>query len=348
MLASLAAAPAAQQPTGGLHLVFTDRSPLSPMKEMARRPTLVPMAPDAEKLEYDLARESFEAFVPPAYRPQTPFGLFVFISADKAEVPSGWLDVLARRKLILVSANNSGNGRTFPIRIGLALDAVHNLAQHYNIDPARVYIGGFSGGAGAASIAVTAFPDVFKGGYFMMGGVMFYGVRATGPDTFESTVLAPDWTGDVDDLKKNLRLVIMTGQDDAAGRPPSRVSYQSLYLDAFERSYYFEIPHYGHMQPDATWFEKGLAALESAQPNKPPTTAPTKSSRPDPAQIAQARRYLATALLASQHRKTAEARKHAQTVIDDYPTTASAAQARELLKKLDAPTSRASSPPRTR
>jgi hypothetical protein len=120
LVQALKAAPPASRPapTGHLHLSFTERSPFSPIKQMATRPSLTRFAADEKKLEYDLAQESFEAVIPRSYKPARAQGLFVFISADKAEIPPAWIDTLARRDLIFISANNSGNRRLFPARMG--------------------------------------------------------------------------------------------------------------------------------------------------------------------------------------------------------------------------------------
>jgi hypothetical protein len=144
--ASAAEAGRAAAATGRLRLTFAERSPLSTLDGVCRAAKLDPrkeFTPEnREKWNYDLAQESFEAFIPRGYNPKVPYGLFVFISPGEAHVPRGWIDALGRHKLIWVSANNTGNSRGIPIRMGLALDAAHNMVKRYNLDQSRIYIGG--------------------------------------------------------------------------------------------------------------------------------------------------------------------------------------------------------------
>jgi predicted esterase len=47
------------------------------------------------------------------------------------------------------------------------------LARTYALDPERVYVGGFSGGAHVATIVATGKPELFKGGLFIGGAVVW-------------------------------------------------------------------------------------------------------------------------------------------------------------------------------
>jgi poly(3-hydroxybutyrate) depolymerase len=44
------------------------------------------------------------------------------------------------------------------------------MKRLYRIDENRICVSGFSAGAGLASQLVCGYPDVFRGGYFLMGG----------------------------------------------------------------------------------------------------------------------------------------------------------------------------------
>ena len=80
-------------------------------------------------LDYDLSSQTFEVVVPHSYRPGQPHGLLVWMGVS--EFSPVWLDVLARHKLILVSANTmKGHVARYPA----PLDAVHNLKKRYRID----------------------------------------------------------------------------------------------------------------------------------------------------------------------------------------------------------------------
>ena len=93
------------------------------------------------------------------------WGVIVWCDAGKgARLPRDLVELLAKKKLIAAAAYNAGNDRGVGVRIGLALDAVHNLRQQYaGLDTHRTYVGGISGGAKVAEMAAMAFPEVFDG-----------------------------------------------------------------------------------------------------------------------------------------------------------------------------------------
>jgi hypothetical protein len=188
---------------------------------------------------------------------------------------------------------------------------------------------------------VRAYPDVFSGGCFLMGG-SFYRNRKREDGTWEPTVQPSEptaWNGPLDRLRKDLKLVIIKAERDATWTAAEgRADYESLLLDGFERVSFIEVPRLGHTHPNASWLEKGIVALESP-PKKPPATAPTSARGALPSQQAQARRILATGqrLLESKPPSPKSARPFFQRVLDEYPATPAAAQARELLIKHGAP-----------
>ena len=73
------------------------------------------------------------------------------------------------------------------------------LARDYSLDPARVYIGGFSGGAHVATMVATGKPELFKGGIFV-GGAVAWGDE-----------LPPS----IDEVRKN-PYVFIAGSNDVA------------------------------------------------------------------------------------------------------------------------------------
>jgi len=311
-------------------------------------------------LDYDLSSQTFEVVVPHSYRPELPHGLFVWMGVS--EFSPAWLDTLARYRLILVSANTvKSHVAPYPA----PLDAVHNLKKRYRVDENRLYASGFSAGGAMAAMMVRGYPDVFRGGLFLMGGY-FYHRHKTPNGRGEPTVEAPfpAWKGPLDQIKESVKLVIMKGGNDPEWTPQEGQSdYQGLWLDGFIHVSYLEVPKLGHMHPDASWFERGVAALDQSKPLTPPIISPTKDPHPQPGQIAQAQRILATAQffleakvsywekqpskrgqdIKDKIRKSNrdKARKFLQQVLDDYPTTPAAAQARRLLSGMDQNDSRA-------
>jgi predicted esterase len=320
-------------------LTFTERSPLSNFGEMAKRPALKGFDRGAEQVDYKIGDESFSAFIPKTYKAGVPHGLFVFISAGPAVLTPGWGGVCARHKLIFVCPDNAGNDRDARVRMALALDAVHNMKARYAIDERRVFLGGFSGGASAASWLISGFDNVFRGGGVFMGGGMFYDY-CTDERTrrITATLLGPARGGDfANSVRKDLPVVLLVGVNDKLARDLHRASYEGLTLDGFPRATLLEVPQMGHTHPPAPWFEKAVAALD--RPHKlasKPSTQPGATTRglSATAQAAQANRLVATGKRQLSREQFESARSYFQRVIDDYPATPSAATARAMLDKL--------------
>jgi hypothetical protein len=355
--ASLPGAEASKSPpaTGSLRLTFTESSPLSSNPVLLQRLDLTNQPASMDLLgDYHLQSHPLEVVVPRTYRPTQAHGVFVWMGVS--DFPPAWLESLARHRLILVCANiRQGHVAPYPA----ALDAVHNVKRLYRVDEQRVYASGFSAGGQLAAIMVRAFPDVFHGGLFLMGGYFYHCHRpfkGQGEPTVESP--SPAWKGPMDEIKQNMRLVIMKGGSDPEWTPEEgRSDYQGLWLDGFRRVTYLEVRGLGHTHPDTLWFERGLAALEESKPLTSPIVTPTKEPRPLPGQIAQAQRILATAQfyleapatyyekqptrkgkeVTERMRKSNQerARTYLQRVLDEYPTAPAAVQARALLSGMD-------------
>jgi pimeloyl-ACP methyl ester carboxylesterase len=136
---------------------------LSPL-EAARLPQLLAQAGKGlSEQAIDLGREKFALFVPSA-APPGGYGLIVFVPPWNAPaIPDGWAEVLERYGIIFVAAAQSGNdasvlGRREP----LAILAEQNVVRRYPVNPARIYISGFSGGSRVALRLALGYADVFR------------------------------------------------------------------------------------------------------------------------------------------------------------------------------------------
>ena len=170
-----AAAPAQTATSGTLSQVsFNSYSPLSGVSELARR--LFSPLKDAElektlssgaqfrQQPVDLSHETFALYVPPR-EPAGGYGLIVFVPPwNAARLPDGWGPELDQYGMIFVSAARSGNDQGVLLRREpLAILAEANVAQRYRIDPARIYVAGFSGGSRVALKLALGYPDIFRG-----------------------------------------------------------------------------------------------------------------------------------------------------------------------------------------
>lgn len=175
LLASVPAAADAPR-TGAYQTSFDQITPLAGGVEIFKR-MLHPLVYEQKIAEYhptvdqviDPSREHWQIFVPEDYDGNTPYGVLVWVAPwDTLGMPSGWQSVLKAHHLIFVSAGNSGNDQSVPMRrVPLALTGLVNIESRYKTDPARLYIAGFSGGGITASVIAAAYPDVFTGGMFV-------------------------------------------------------------------------------------------------------------------------------------------------------------------------------------
>ena len=121
----------------------------------------------SSRIPYDLdpRAERFYVHVPNSYSDRVHYGLIVYIdpSDQITAEPSGWADVLDRRRLLFVAPLNAGNDQAIERRWGLGVLAALEMMRHYSIDPNRVYVSGLSGGARVAGQLGFFQPDVFRG-----------------------------------------------------------------------------------------------------------------------------------------------------------------------------------------
>lgn len=162
--------------TGAYQTSFDQTTLLAGGIEVFKR-MLHPMAYAEKVAEYhppegqviDPAKEHWQVYVPEDYDGSTPYGVLVWVSpGDGIGIPFGWQSALKAHHLIYVSAGDSGNDQSVPMRrVPLALTGLVNITARYKTDPARLYIGGFSGGGVTASVIAAAYADVFSGGAFV-------------------------------------------------------------------------------------------------------------------------------------------------------------------------------------
>ncbi|MBL9133288.1 MAG: hypothetical protein JNG86_18905, partial [Verrucomicrobiaceae bacterium] len=150
-------------------ITFSESPPHSDALEVKLRLSAAETPP-----AYDVKKETFDILLPKNFRKDDPHGLFIWISAsDKPVIPAEWEPVLAEMKLIFIGAHKSGNPRSVFDRMRLAIDANFNVRKLATIDPARVIVSGFSGGARVASMLGVCYADIFPATICFMG-VNFY------------------------------------------------------------------------------------------------------------------------------------------------------------------------------
>jgi predicted esterase len=167
----------ADGPRTGLYTTsFTETTPLAEQREVAQRmlhrivyeqDLAQGSLPSGQSI--DPAKESWHVYVPDGYTGSEPYGVLVWVAPyDSGEIAYGWQGQLSDHKLIYVAADKSGNDQgVMDRRVPLALTGLANIEAQYKVDPARIYVGGFSGGGVTASRIAAAYSDVFTGGLFV-------------------------------------------------------------------------------------------------------------------------------------------------------------------------------------
>lgn len=277
----LAGPPSAGEMRGDV--VFSDYGALASNPELVRRLvsplTAMHMALDlagsGKKMatqSVDLAAERFLLYVP-RKRPGERYGLLVFVPPwEDARLPQGWGSVLDQFGLIYVSAARSGNtqsvlGRREP----LALLAAENIMRQFPVDPERVYIAGFSGGARVALRLVLGYPDLFRGA-----------IVNAGSDPIGSADM-PLPPADLFLAFQQAHLVYVTGARDDAHVTDDLMSVRSMHHWCMFNVESFLEPGVGHEVAAASALRRSLDDLAAA-------------TQPDPGKLAACRSALDTEL----------------------------------------------------
>ena len=276
----LLAAHPARGETGLLRdVVFADYTPLSSNLELARR-LLTPLAAatlpervagSGKRLAeqpIELSEERFIVYVPAA-PPRQGYGLLAFVPPwPEASLPPRWAATLDRQGVIFVSAARSGNDASvLARREPLALLAAHNLMRRYPVDPERVYVGGFSGGARVAMRLALGYPDLFRGAILNAGSDPIGGAEIPLPprDLFMR-------------FQSSTRIVYVTGERDDPHVSDDSVSMQSMRHWCVFGLESFTTPFVGHAVADAAALSRALEALRARTPTDPDKLARCRST----------------------------------------------------------------------
>jgi len=196
----------------------------------------------------DQTQMSFSLFVPEGYDPANPPGILVYISPAKTEsVPRSWRRVLEEENLIFISANGAGNKAQTNRRLFNAMLASRAVNMHYETDPDRRYLSGFSGGARVSSIAVETMPNFFNGAIFIGGAFNWHG----DPQNMEAILNAGSY-------------VFITGRKDQA-RPEVLSAYRQYKNIETAHVTLIDNQRLGHELPKAKMFRQALGFLSSEE-----------------------------------------------------------------------------------
>jgi hypothetical protein len=160
-----------------------------------------------------LADQKFLVRLPTGYTPRERCGLFVWVDAGPtAALHQPFWQAADDLRLVIIGAEKTGNGVHASNRYQLALDAAQTAQERFLIDPARVYIGGISGGGRISTQVWACFPDIFTGAVPIVG-LDCYESAPAGPGLVHRAGFAKP-LGRMWKLLLKHRIAPMTGQPD--------------------------------------------------------------------------------------------------------------------------------------
>jgi tetratricopeptide (TPR) repeat protein len=271
-LLCLATAARAGERTGRLTLRFDEMSPLTKPDVFHKRirfdAVLAKMEPDRRErclkaCRYDMRKESFAVYVPPAYDPARPCGLMVWFSLSTSGAPpDDFLPVLERHNMIWAGANNAkAGGNTLIIR-SLALEAAYHVPRVFSIDPKRVYVGNLHLGSKLA----MAYPEIIRG-VMDVGLVGYHKALPQNPRDGKYHYSRPGpllAAGSLAAAQRESSIALMIS-DDPAEQWRAKLVYEEGYMkDGFRNVEFITVPKARAEPINAEWFERGIESLDKA------------------------------------------------------------------------------------
>jgi hypothetical protein len=170
--------------------------------------------------EYDVSTVHAVLFVPDGEPPPGGWAVYVHIDADdEPQLPTDWKQVFTDQRVIYVAPRGVGNAASVPLRVAWALDALASVQAGWPTDPARLAIGGFSGGGAVAAAIGAHWPEDFAGVLVMNRAVMWelHDISTMPGYAFgmdEVSHLDPDW---LETLAGGPRFAFVSGDHDWLG-----------------------------------------------------------------------------------------------------------------------------------
>jgi len=213
------------------------------------------------------SKERYLVHVPASYSGADPYGLVVFIDASDeiSSLPAGWEIGLDSKKYIFLAAQNSGNDQLRRRRLGLAVLGASEIVRRYRVDPQRVLVAGFSGGARMAGMLGFYQSDLFRGTIQNCGADFYRSVPIVQATSQVDTAGKPYGVlevsqGDVA-AAKQVRFALVTGSGDFRRGNILDIFHGGFESDGFQAKL-FDVPGMGHDTCDAETLMRVLNFLE--------------------------------------------------------------------------------------
>jgi predicted esterase len=195
---------------------------------------------------YESARQCYQLFVPPGYKPNRAWPLVLFLSPGDA--PLGWRSwqkLCEDNDLFFCSAYGAGNNVAPGWRIRLVLDVLDDVRRRYRIRPEETYLAGFGGSARLACTLAFCLPEYFGGVVAVCGGSPPHGL-----DYLRHRA------------RDRLSIALVAGANDP-DRRESEIYLAPLLDDLGVRTRLWVVPRMGHEMPPADVLAEAYAWLES-------------------------------------------------------------------------------------
>lgn len=329
--------------TGEFHLKLTERSPLSTLTEMAKR---MGSKPDPTAADYDLSKQDFYVYVPSAPGDDGKYGLIDVLpfAGGHGFTPKAQVPILEKYHLIWIGPMNGGDDQPAQERIGELIDAVYNAQKIWPISERRLYAFITTWKSPEGGVAFY-YPDQFTGVLMNTEPIWFTKIRDP-KSNHETPRTYPRPRDESFALAKNLRYFFIkdTGQEDTIQRLHD-AAIRDGYLSA-RFKYVKVLPVDGpkcNLWSTYTgdWFDEAIQYLDqgptrgavAAAATQP---APTAASRPAAvvSKDDQANRALSLAKSYVASQSYSLARTKLQKIIDEYPDTKAAAEAKKTLDEI--------------
>lgn len=215
---------------------------------------------DRSPASRDLSQERFAIHVSPGVTARRPASLLIWLSPmANAQIPEPLIAAAAQLDLVIVAPTDIGPNRDLTNRIQLSLDAAYAAQERWLIDPDRIYIGGFSAGAGLANLVWMAFPDVFRG-TLLVSSASFYQEVQAGPASYWPRQFNEPVPANMKRLA-NRRSAVVVGENDPA-RPHTVAVAKRMSLESIRAESYV-VPGLAHEIPDQAYLLRGLRWIDA-------------------------------------------------------------------------------------
>ncbi|HEX4300551.1 MAG TPA: PHB depolymerase family esterase [Gammaproteobacteria bacterium] len=247
--------------TGEFGTSFTQTTPLADGGEVLKR-LLHPLVYDqwqaAGRIKpgqtIDPTQETWQVYVPSDYDGSQAYGVLVWVSwGPDGRMEGNWRREFREHKLIYIGADKSGNYDSVPgRRVPLALTGLINIEAQYKIDPARIYIAGFSGGGVTASRIAAAYSDVFTGGLFVStsNGLGSHDVPVPPLERYSL-------------MRSRGRYVFTSGEEETSNLIINARSVSQYRALCVSRVDYIHIPNASHRDIDSRIFDHAMTYLDT-------------------------------------------------------------------------------------